>query len=110
MYKRQEVRGPRTPPEPAGEEVRGPETPPEPAGEGEVDTREKKLKEVYPGLEDADYKDLVVDYSPDLIPELPIEEGSPSYGPNAPEIPSGQLPGKNYSLIPRKIFEKKNKK
>ena len=72
--------------------------------------RGKKLKEGYPGLEDADYKDLVVDYSPDLIPELPIEEGSPSYGPNAPEIPSGQLPGKNYSLIPRKIFEKKNKK
>jgi DNA-directed RNA polymerase II subunit RPB2 len=98
-----EVRGPMTPPEPG--EVRGPRTP-----EASPDTREEKLKEIYPGLEDADYKDLVVDYSPDLIPGLPIEEGSPSYGPDAPEIPSGQLPGTNYSLIPRKIFERKNKK
>ena len=105
----QELKGPITPPEPSGKELKGPITPPEPADES-ADTREKKLKEIYPGLEDADYKDLVVDYSPDLIPGLPIEEGSPSYGPNAPEIPPGQLPGKNYSLIPRKIFEKKNKK
>jgi DNA-directed RNA polymerase II subunit RPB2 len=73
----------------------------------ELDSHERKLKEIYPGLENKDYKDLVVDYSPDLIPELPIEKGSPGYGPDDPKVPSGQLAGENYSIIPRKIFERK---
>ena len=75
----------------------------------DLNSREQKLKEIYPGLSDKDYKDLVVDYSPDLIPELPIEKGSPGRGPDDPEVPSGQLAGENYALVPRKIFERKRK-
>ena len=113
--------GPKTPPE-EGEaegEVMGPKTPErspdssEAAAEAdaeapvELNSREQKLKEIYPGLSDKDYKDLVVDYSPDLNPELPIEKGSPGYGPDDPEVPSGQLAGESYALVPRKIFERK---
>jgi len=100
--------GPRTPPD-----YGATPSPPEEEGDGagaeevELNSREQKLKEIYPGLEDKDYKDLVVDYSPDLIPELPIEKGSPGYGPDDPKVPSGQLAGENYSIIPRKIFERK---
>ena len=115
--------GPKTPPdEGEGEgEIMGPKTPERSPDSSElaeeVDTeakvdlnsREQKLKEIYPGLSDKDYKDLVVDYSPDLIPELPIEKGSPGYGPDDPEVPSGQLAGENYALVPRKIFERKRK-
>ena len=74
-----------------------------------LNSREQKLKEIYPGLSDKDYKDLVVDYSPDLIAELPLEKGSPGYGPDDPEVPPGQLAGENYALVPRKIFERKQK-
>ena len=108
--------GPRTPPDygatpsPPEEEESKDAGEGEDTGEVELNSHEQKLKEIYPGLEDKDYKDLVVDYSPDLIPELPIEKGSPGYGPDDPKVPSGQLAGENYSIIPRKIFERKKNK